>query len=338
MLRRDDHVAARHQREPGADRGAVDRADHRERAVAQRPEAVAHDAPGVEEVDDAVVGHLLPAVAPRRVVEVDAAAEHALAGGGEDRHVRVGAVTQLGERLLDLPERLGVQRVDRRAVEGDRGDAVLDLDVDVLQLSAPVQSLSDAEDGDRRHRGGTTDVVRECDTRAVDLVGRLAAQLLEQLDALRDAGGARRMALGLQPAARVHGEPPAHRGLPRLDERGTAEAVAEPEVLVVDELDTGEAVVHLGDVDVGRSDARHRVRLPRGLHRRRERRHVGLVLVHHAVESEPDAPYPHRPVGVAVDDLLADQQQRGGAVALGRAVVEAERLDDGRRVQDVLDR
>ena len=44
--------------------------------------------------------------APRRVVEVDPAAEHALARGGEDRHVRVGAVAQLGERLLDLAERL----------------------------------------------------------------------------------------------------------------------------------------------------------------------------------------------------------------------------------------
>ena len=77
---------------------------------------------------------LLAAVAPRRVVEVDAAAEHALARGGEDRHVRVGAVAQLGERLLDLAERLRVQRVDRRTVEGDRGDAVVDLDVDVLHL------------------------------------------------------------------------------------------------------------------------------------------------------------------------------------------------------------
>ena len=77
--------------------------------------------------------------------------------------------------------------------------AVLDLDVDVLQLSAlPVQSLSDSEDGDRRHRGRAADVVGERDARAVDLVGRLAAQLLEQLDALRDAGGTRRVALGLQ--------------------------------------------------------------------------------------------------------------------------------------------
>ena len=76
----------------------------------------------------------------------------------------------------------------------------------------------------------------------------------------------------------------------------------------------------------------------RRLHRRRERRHVRLVLVHHPVEPEADPPYPHRPVGVAVDDLLTHEQQRGGAVALGRAVVEAERFDDDRRVQHVLDR
>src|SRR4051795_2430061 len=48
-------------------------------------------------------------VAARRVVEVDAATEHALTDGGEDRDVRVGTVAQLGERLLDLAERLGVQ-------------------------------------------------------------------------------------------------------------------------------------------------------------------------------------------------------------------------------------
>ena len=103
-------------------------------------------------------------------------------------------------------------------------------------------------------------------------------------------------------AASVHGEPPAHRSVAQLDERGSAEPVAEPEVLVVDELDAGEAVVHLGDVDVSGSDARHRVRLLRRFHRRREGRHVGLVLVHHAVEAEADAAHPHRPVGVAVDD------------------------------------
>ena len=147
---------------------------------------------------------------------------------------------------------------------------------------------------------------------------------------------ARRMPLRLQAAARVHGQAPAHRGLPRLDQCRTAESIAEPEVLVVDELDAREAVVHFGDIDVGRSDAGHRVRLLRRLHRRWEGRHVGLVLVHHAIEPEADAPYPHRPVGVAVDDLFAHQQQRGGAVALGRAVVEAERFDHGRRVEHVL--
>src|SRR5438034_3091606 len=42
-----------------------------------------------------------------------------------------------------------------------------------------------------------------------------------------------------------------------------------------------------------------------------ERREVGLVLVHHAVDAEADAPDPCRPVGVAVDDVPRGDHERG---------------------------
>ena len=56
---------------PGADRSTVDGADHRERAVAQRPEAVAHDAAGIEQVNDAVAVAFFAPVPARGVVQVD---------------------------------------------------------------------------------------------------------------------------------------------------------------------------------------------------------------------------------------------------------------------------
>ena len=85
--RRDDHVAARDERQAGADRSTVDGADHRERAVAQRPEAVAHDAAGIEQVNDAVAVAFFAPVPACGVVQVDTTTERALAGRGEDRDV-----------------------------------------------------------------------------------------------------------------------------------------------------------------------------------------------------------------------------------------------------------
>src|ERR1700761_6862651 len=87
-----------------------------------------------------------------------------------------------------------------------------------------------AQHRDCRHGRGAADVVREPDLRVRQLVGGLAAQLLHDLVALCDAGGARRVALGLQAAAGVH-----RAGAGELGRAGGyvvrgAEAVAEPEV------------------------------------------------------------------------------------------------------------
>src|SRR6201991_2832868 len=59
---------------------------------------------------------------------------------------------------------------------------------------------------DRRHRSRAAEVVREADAGAVDLVDGLTAQLREELHALGDTGRTRRVALGLQSAAGVHGQ------------------------------------------------------------------------------------------------------------------------------------
>src|SRR5688572_20236871 len=48
-----------------------------------------------------------------------------------------------------------------------------------------------------RHGGGTADVVRQCDSRSVDLIHGFSAELLEQLDALCHTGGTRRVTFGL---------------------------------------------------------------------------------------------------------------------------------------------
>src|SRR3954466_8752016 len=48
-----------------------------------------------------------------------------------------------------------------------------------------------------RDGGRTADVVRQCDSRSVDLVHSFSAELLEQLDSLCHTGGPRRVAFGL---------------------------------------------------------------------------------------------------------------------------------------------
>ena len=55
------------------------------------------------------------------------------------------------------------------------------------------------------------------------------------------------------------------------------------------------------------------------------------------VHAQPDAAHPDRPVGVAVDDILGGQDDRGGAVALRGAVVEPEWIDHHRGGQRLLD-
>ncbi len=170
----------------------------------------------------------------------------------------------------------------------------------------------------------------------VDLVGGLAPQLREKLDTLCHTGGARRVTFGFQAAARVHRQVATHAGDLGLHQFVGTEPFGETEVLVADQLHTGEVIVHLGDVHVRRCHTGHRECLLGGADGGGEGRHIRLVLVHNRIQAESDSPDPHRPVGEAVHHVLGCEYQRGGAVALRRAVVHTERGDHGRRGECLL--
>src|ERR1700678_993256 len=98
------------------------------------------------------------------------------------------------------------------------------------------------EDGDRGDCGRPADIVGQRDSRTVDLILGLAAELVEQFVALRDAGCSRRMPLGLQTPARVDRHRSSDVMLAALDQLVGLEPLDEAEVLVTDQLDSGEAV------------------------------------------------------------------------------------------------
>ena len=72
-----------------------------------------------------------PSLATDRL-QVDAGHERPVAGGSEHGHPDVAVVVEPVEHLDDLRERPGVDRVDRRPVEGDDGDVVGDVDVQIV--------------------------------------------------------------------------------------------------------------------------------------------------------------------------------------------------------------
>ena len=94
------------------------------------------------------------------------------------------------------------------------------------------------------------------DLRALDLaVARLAAQLRGDLEHAGRAGHADRVALREQSAGHVdRGRAVTPRG-PPVDEVAGAARLAQPQVVVVDQLGGGEAVVQLDQVEVVRADA-----------------------------------------------------------------------------------
>src|SRR5262249_35627764 len=127
------------------------------------------------------------------------------------------------------------------------------------------------EDRHARDRARAAEVVREPDARPVDLtLAGAPAQLGRELVGHPDAGRADRMPVRLQPTGGIDGLLASERGAAVLDEPPALSPCAEPEILVVQDLGDGEAVVHLGEVDLGRPDPRLRVRLLGRAHRRLE--------------------------------------------------------------------
>ena len=104
--------------------------------------------------------------------------------------------------------------------------------------------------------GAEADDVGQADLGALDLaVAGLAAEVVADLPDVGDAGGGDRVALGLQAAGHVHrGRAVAPRGA-AVEEVDGAALLAEQEVVVVDELGGGEAVVELDEVEVLGADA-----------------------------------------------------------------------------------
>src|SRR5581483_2297745 len=100
------------------------------------------------------------------------------------------------------------------------------------------------------------DHVGQPDPGAVDLApSGLAPEVVAHLPDVGDAGGGDGMALRLQAARHVDGGRPVPPGGPGLEEVDRPAFLAQHEVVVVDELGGGEAVVQLDEVEVLRPDA-----------------------------------------------------------------------------------
>lgn len=111
-----------------------------------------------------------------------------------------------------------------------------------VELRISPRALQDRHGSNGRR---PSDIVRETCSRSVDLIDRLSAELLEQLHALRDTGRARWMPLRVQTAAGIDRQRPTDLGDSRLEQLETLEAFGESEILVADDLDSGEVVVDL---------------------------------------------------------------------------------------------
>src|SRR5262249_1614485 len=147
--------------------------------------------------------------------------------------------------------------------QDDAADPVgIALDAQV-RLGHRSPSVPVGEDVDDRHaRTAATGVVlQRVAVAGVDLaIAGFGPQLPPALGDLGDAGRADRVAFRAQPAGGVDRDPTRERRF-ALERRASAVALLEePEVFDVEDLGDGEAVVHLGAVDVGRTDAGHRVR------------------------------------------------------------------------------
>ena len=110
----------------GAGGDAVDRGDDRERALAH---GLDHRAGHPGELEQ--LGGLHPQLADD-LLDVAARAE-AAALAGDDERAHVAAVRQLGEQVAEVGVDVEGQRVELlRAVKRHRGDAVVDVEVEVL--------------------------------------------------------------------------------------------------------------------------------------------------------------------------------------------------------------
>ena len=172
----------------------------------------------------------------------------------------------------------------------------------------------------------------EGDLRAGDLalVGG-AAELPDQLGALREAGGAERMALREETARRVRDELAAVRVVAVVDEFLRLAFLAETERLVREELVGGEAVVELDDLHVLRAEAGLLVDLVRARLGHVEADHLDhrvllerrLVVGGHLLRRDP-----HRlRDAVLLRELVGAEDRRGRSAGRRTALIARERIE-----------
>src|SRR3954471_22482096 len=100
-------------------------------------------------------------------------------------------------------------------------------------------------------RGAQPDDVRQADLRALDLpVAGLAAQMVADLPDVGDAGRGDRVTFGLQAPRNVDRPFAVTPGRAGGEEVDRATWLAQPEVVVVHELRSGETVVQLDEIEV----------------------------------------------------------------------------------------
>ncbi|KAB8670408.1 hypothetical protein FH972_026321 [Carpinus fangiana] len=185
-------------------------------------------------------------------------------------------------------------------------------------------------------------VVLQAGVGAVDeTVVSPAAQMPGELSALRDAGGAERVALGDEAAGGVDDHAAAVGDVAAADHLVGGALVAQPERVDDAHLVGGEAVVQLAYLDVARLDAglgecRLRGALVHAVAHevdggaREDRLRVG----HHALAGDEDGLLLE--VRPGVEEGLGDEHGGGAAVGGGAALQLGEGLEDGGRVHDLL--
>src|SRR5262245_7746277 len=137
-----------------------------------------------------------------------------------------------------------------------------------LCLYLCLSSLRLPQDRHARDGARAADVVHQTELGIFDLARTaLPAQLRDDLVDHAYAAGADGMAEGLEPAARIYWNIAGERRAPLFDELGPLALLGEAEILIVSDLGPGEAVVHLGDIDLFQRvpDAGHLISLGRGV-------------------------------------------------------------------------
>src|SRR5207247_217377 len=205
--------------------------------------------------------------------------------------------------------------------------------------ASPLNDLAPSEHDDAGDRARAAHVVREAELRVLHLAAAgLAAQLRHALVDHAYAARPDRVAERLEPAARIHRDVALERRAALLDQLPALALLAEAQVLDVRYLGPGEAVVHLGEVEVPRRDPGRRGRRARGGLRGAEAEVVegGIEVGTAGRDGEARALDQHRRLLEALGQVGAADDRRGRPVGRGAAVEQTERPGDDRRLQHLL--